>query len=184
MFPFLYMFSTMYHKCCKLCHHPLHTYFIVLLLVMIINPLSAKFIKWSNTFKQIVGKLPTICLSVFDHFSGLALKGLMFIASTKSLKNLFDDSLFFLACRVCGLLVAFPNFLELLEFLLTLHRHFCSYLRSNFNCLLSLAVDAFGGVRRGGLSCPGVIVTVLLSCGKEPLFSCHFHFMSFYFPTI
>ena len=40
------------------------------------NPLSAKFIKWSNTLKQIVGNLPTICLSVFDHFSGLALKGL------------------------------------------------------------------------------------------------------------
>ena len=42
----------------------------------IFNPLSAKFIKWSNTLKQIVGKLPTICLSVFDHFWGLALKGL------------------------------------------------------------------------------------------------------------
>ena len=41
-----------------------------------LNPLSAKFIKWSNTLKQIVCKLPTICLSVFDHFSGLALKGL------------------------------------------------------------------------------------------------------------
>ena len=39
------------------------------------NTLSAKLIKWSNTLKQIVGKLPTICLSVFDHFSGLALKG-------------------------------------------------------------------------------------------------------------
>ena len=39
------------------------------------NPLSAKFIKWSNTLKQIVGKLPTICLSVLVHFSGLALKG-------------------------------------------------------------------------------------------------------------
>ena len=44
-----------------------------------LNPLSAKFIKWSNTLKQIVGKLPTICLSVFDHFSGLALKGLRYI---------------------------------------------------------------------------------------------------------
>ena len=44
--------------------------------VGILNPLNAKFIKWSNTLKQIVGKLPTICLSVFDHFSGLALKGL------------------------------------------------------------------------------------------------------------
>ena len=41
-----------------------------------LNPLNTKFIKWSNTLKQIVGKLPTICLSVFDHFSGLALKGL------------------------------------------------------------------------------------------------------------
>ena len=61
-----------------------------------LNPLSAKFIKWSNTLKQIVGKLPTICLSVFDHFSGLALKGLksiliggssikeVFVACTKS----------------------------------------------------------------------------------------------------
>ena len=42
-----------------------------------LNPLSTKFIKWSNTLRQIVGKLPTICLSVFDHFSGLALKGLI-----------------------------------------------------------------------------------------------------------
>ena len=40
-----------------------------------VNPLSDKFIKWSNTLKQFVGKLPTNCLSVFDHFSGLALKG-------------------------------------------------------------------------------------------------------------
>ena len=47
------------------------------LFTMKFNPLRAKFIKWSNTLKQIVGKLPTICLSVFDHFSGLALKGLI-----------------------------------------------------------------------------------------------------------
>ena len=40
------------------------------------NALSANFTKWSNTFKQFVGKLPTNCLSVFDHFVGLALKGL------------------------------------------------------------------------------------------------------------
>ena len=44
--------------------------------MMRINPLSAKFIKWSNTLKEIVGKLPMICLSVFDHFSGLAFQGL------------------------------------------------------------------------------------------------------------
>ena len=41
-----------------------------------IKPLNAKPEKWSNTLKQIVGNLPTICLSVFDHFMNLALKGL------------------------------------------------------------------------------------------------------------
>ena len=40
------------------------------------NPLSANPTKWSNTFKQFVGKLPTNCLSVSDHFVWLALKGL------------------------------------------------------------------------------------------------------------
>ena len=38
---------------------------------MSLNPLSANPTKWSNTFKQFVGNL-----SVFDHFVGLALKGL------------------------------------------------------------------------------------------------------------
>ena len=42
-----------------------------------LNPLSFKFIKWSNTLKQFVDKLPTNCLSVFEHFVGLALKGLI-----------------------------------------------------------------------------------------------------------
>ena len=40
------------------------------------NPLGANPTKWSNTLKQFVGNLPTNCLSVFDHFVGLALKGL------------------------------------------------------------------------------------------------------------
>ena len=50
---------------------------IGLLWIIKLNPLSAKFTKWLNTLKQIVGKLPTNCLSVFDHFVGLALKGLI-----------------------------------------------------------------------------------------------------------
>ena len=33
--------------------------------INLINPLSANPEKWSNTLKQIVGNLPTICLSVF-----------------------------------------------------------------------------------------------------------------------
>ena len=34
-------------------------------------------ISQNDTLKQFVGKLPTHCLSVFDHFVGLALKGLI-----------------------------------------------------------------------------------------------------------
>ena len=44
----------------------------------LITLLSANPTKWSNTLKQFVGKLLTNCLSVFDHFVGLALKGLKF----------------------------------------------------------------------------------------------------------
>ena len=43
-------------------------------IVNVINPLGANPTKWSNTLKQFVSKLPTSCLSVFDHFVGLALK--------------------------------------------------------------------------------------------------------------
>ena len=41
------------------------------------NPLSANPTKWSNTLKQFVARLQTNCLSVFDHFVKLSLKGLM-----------------------------------------------------------------------------------------------------------
>ena len=44
--------------------------------VSCVNPLSANITKWSNTIKQFVDKLPRNCLSVFDQFVGLALKGL------------------------------------------------------------------------------------------------------------
>ena len=40
-----------------------------------INPLSVNPTKWSNKLKQFVGNLPTACLSVFDHFAKLSLKG-------------------------------------------------------------------------------------------------------------
>ena len=42
----------------------------------LVNPLSANSTKWSNTLKQFVDNFPTNCLSVFDHFVILALKGL------------------------------------------------------------------------------------------------------------
>ena len=41
-----------------------------------VNPLRANPIKWPNTLKQFVGKLPTNCLSVFGHFVNLVPKGL------------------------------------------------------------------------------------------------------------
>ena len=43
---------------------------------MKVNPLSTNPTKWSDTLKQFVGKLLMNCLSVFDHFVKLALKGL------------------------------------------------------------------------------------------------------------
>ena len=46
------------------------------------NPLSANPKKWSNTLKQFVGNLATNCLSGFDHFVKLALKGLIARKST------------------------------------------------------------------------------------------------------
>ena len=45
----------------------------------VLNPLSANPTKWSNPLKRFVGNLPTNCWSVFDHFGGVALKGLIFI---------------------------------------------------------------------------------------------------------
>ena len=43
------------------------------------NPLSANLTRWSNT---LTGCQPTNCLSVFDHFVGLALKGLIISLQT------------------------------------------------------------------------------------------------------
>ena len=40
------------------------------------NPLSANATKWSNILRQLVGKLPRNCLSVFCHFVGFLFKGL------------------------------------------------------------------------------------------------------------
>ena len=45
-------------------------------IMLSLNPLIASPTKWSSTFKQFVAILPTNCLSVFDHFVKLALKGL------------------------------------------------------------------------------------------------------------
>ena len=47
--------------------------------LLVSNPLSNNFTKWSNTLKQFVSKLLMNCFSVFDHFVGLVLERLKFI---------------------------------------------------------------------------------------------------------
>ena len=53
----------------------------------ILKPLNTNPKKWSNTLKQFVGNLPTNCLSVFDHFVKLALKGLTLPIDVYSARN-------------------------------------------------------------------------------------------------
>ena len=99
VYAYVYIFSSItvfFHKHCRFPPVQKHSdyylqasirdHYLILLIAtrvfirLLLNPLSAKFIKWSNTLKQFVGKLPTNCLSVFDHFMNLALKGLMRLA--------------------------------------------------------------------------------------------------------
>ena len=76
-----YKFTLFYYYACKL--YILNSYYGSYSNVLVqcseeyFNPLSANLKKWSNTLKQFVGNLPTYCLSVFDHFVGLAIKGLI-----------------------------------------------------------------------------------------------------------
>ena len=60
----------------------------------VVNPFNANFTKWSNTLKQFVGNLTTNCLSVFEHFAGLALKGLTTKIICLLLKYKVDSNLF------------------------------------------------------------------------------------------
>ena len=55
------------------------------------NHLSANPTKWSNTLKQFVSNLPTNCLSVFNHFVKLALKGLTF-SLLAELENRYESA--------------------------------------------------------------------------------------------
>ena len=62
---------------CLVNFETMHTELYMLVSTVNFSPLSANPTKWSNTLKQFVGKLPANCLSVFDHFVGFALKGLV-----------------------------------------------------------------------------------------------------------
>ena len=97
------------------------------ILARAVNPLRANPTKWSNTLKQFVGILPTNCLSLFDYFVGLALKGLTAARTIKPnfitfLTNLTDFTLNLLSSP-SDTVIWFP-----FSFLL-----FCCFM---FSCLL------------------------------------------------
>ena len=54
-----------------------------------------KIVKHTQTIRRL---LPTNCLSVFDHFLGLALKGLNFIHRADYFRNFFSGSVFIELC--------------------------------------------------------------------------------------
>ena len=62
---------------------------------LLLNLLSTNPTKWSNTLKQFAGKLPTNCSTIFDHFVGLAPKGLT------QLMPLFSFYTFWLSFNFC-----------------------------------------------------------------------------------
>ena len=78
-------------NCKRVAHQPAHD----------LNALSANPTKWSNTLKQFVGNLPTNCLSLFDHFVKLALKGLITLITISSL-IIFILILFFFQIKKVG----------------------------------------------------------------------------------
>ena len=80
--------------------------------VFVVNPLSTNPTKWLNTLKQFVGKLPTNCLSVFDHFVKLVVTGLRHWSS----KNLASF-------RVCQNLVKNVHFGAFSRVLITVQKH-------------------------------------------------------------
>ena len=90
---------------------------------MSLNPLTSSATKQSNTLKQFVSNLSTSCLSVFDHFLGLALKGLT------------DKSTTFLSIQVTQVLniegVSRVQLLELLPHYQTLIKK-CNLNRNHF----------------------------------------------------
>ena len=72
--------------------------------VMFTLPFNTNSTKLSNRIKQFVGNLPTNYLSVFDHFMGLALKGLTLPVPIP------DEEL--LLSHFCGAVISFMKALQ------------------------------------------------------------------------
>ena len=99
-------------------------------LEVLFNPLSANPIKWPNTLKQFVGKLPTNCLSVLGHFVNLALKGLKKVL-LKVLQNLQENTCaivsFLIKLQVSEKFLRTPFIIEQLHWLLLPLNKNCSW---------------------------------------------------------
>ena len=60
----------------------------------LLNLISANPAKWSNKLKQFVGNLPANCLSVFNHFVKLALKGLKISSQFQLMRKIMKIKLY------------------------------------------------------------------------------------------
>ena len=131
------------------------------------NHLSTNFTKWLNTLKQFVGNLPTNCLSLFDHFVGLALKGLtlegesyifllLIKSKFKTYKWIYHISQSWYTCHFPLLkafyefyfdIVCFICFCSWFEYLIknycrhVLKKIFCNYFQINFCFQFCFAFD-------------------------------------------
>ena len=65
-----------------------------------INSISANPTKWSSALKRFVGKFPTNCLSVFDHFDRFGLVRKVFTQNIAKLRLNFQRKTCFLPFKV------------------------------------------------------------------------------------
>ena len=145
------------------------------------KPLSANPTKWSNTLKQFVAKLPTNCLSVFDHFLELAIKGLTvtFRSVFRTLSNIYGRTfsrkqLTGTSCQLCQLLTSqifhmIPHTPFIFKISSQWEHFFCLY----FQMLQFHVRSIFQGQRKAALGTNGLITTtvVLLKNNLELLYS-------------
>ena len=75
---YIYIYVYVYYICICVCVYMYRFGFVNYFMKNVegFNPLNSNITKWSNKLKQFISKLPKNCLSVFDHFVRLALKGL------------------------------------------------------------------------------------------------------------
>ena len=79
--------------------------------------------KWSNTLKQFVASLPTNCLSVFDHFVMLALKGLNMILKHILIEGFYCSNSCCIFINICIYVIDHNVHMFLFFCRASLHKH-------------------------------------------------------------